>query len=85
MDDSGTTYELVAFGCHNMESILSMDSCQDAANRLIESALTGRAKDNITAIVVHIEDDQPTKTQFNPTAVRVKPSREDDDKTIVNK
>jgi hypothetical protein len=36
-------------------------------------------------IVVRFEDDQATKTLFNPSAVRLAQSDDDDDKTIINR
>jgi len=87
----GDTFLLCSDGLYNevsaedIERILAMDSCQGAAERLIDRALQGRAKDNISVIVVRIEDDQATKTLFNPSAVRQAQSEDDDDKTIINR
>jgi protein phosphatase len=87
----GDTFLLCSDGLYNevstqdIERIMEMDNCQGAADRLLDCALQGRAKDNISVIVVRVEDDQATRTLFNPSAVRIAQSEDDDDKTIINR
>jgi protein phosphatase len=69
----------------DFEPILTMPDCRSAVQQLIHRALQGKARDNITAVLVRIEQDQITKTQFNPAAVRREASgQEDADKTTLN-
>jgi protein phosphatase len=64
---------------------LALQDCRESTDSLIEKALQGKARDNITAIVVSVEDDQATKTLFNPSATRLSDMDDDDDKTTVNR
>ena len=64
--------------------LLAVDDCQIAVQQMIDQALQGKARDNITAVLVRIEQDQITKTQYNPAAVRLEPSEDDTDKTTLN-
>ena len=68
----------------DLERLLATDDCHTAVQQLIDQALQGKARDNITAVLVRIEQDQITRTQFNPAAVRLEPSGEDTDKTTLN-
>jgi protein phosphatase len=68
----------------DLERLLATDDCQTTVEQLIHQALQGKARDNITAVLVRIEQDQITKTQFNPAAVRLEPSEEDAEKTTLN-
>ncbi len=87
----GDRFLLCSDGLYNevkpteIAEILALHDCRESADRLIEKALQGRARDNITAIVVKVEDDQATKTLFNPSAVRMSDVDEDDDKTSINR
>jgi protein phosphatase len=87
----GDRFLLCSDGLYNevkpseIAQLLALHDCRESAGRLIEKALQGKARDNITAIVVSIEDDQATKTLFNPSAVRMSDADEDDDKTTVNR
>ncbi len=87
----GDRFLLCSDGLYNevkpadMAQLLALHDCRESADRLVEKALQGKARDNITAIVVSVEDDQATKTLFNPSAVRTSDVDEDDDKTTVNR
>jgi len=72
----GDSFLLCSDGLYNelkpddIERHLQSADCQQAADRLLNQALQGRARDNITVVVVNINEDQATRTVFNPSAVR---------------
>jgi len=86
----GDLFLLCSDGLYNevapqqLEQLLGLDDCRAAVEQLIQQALQGKARDNITAVLVRIEQDQITKTQYNPAAVRVDSVDEDDDRTTLN-
>lgn len=87
----GDSFLLCSDGLYNevsnqdIGSILSLNNCQDSADRLIERALEHGARDNVSVVVVKADQDQITKTLFNPGASRVNQGDEDeDDKTKIN-
>ncbi len=87
----GDRFLLCSDGLYNevdavdIERLLDTEDCQEAADRLLSQALQGRARDNISVVVVHILDDQATRTLFNPSAVRPSEAEEDDDRTRINR
>jgi protein phosphatase len=86
----GDTFLLCSDGLYNevssqdIQRILGNSSCQEAADRLVESALDHGARDNVTVVVVRADDSQITKTVFNPNAPRRSVQEEDEDTTKIN-
>lgn len=87
----GDTFMLCSDGLYNevsvkkIEKVLANENCSDAAEQLLEAALQHGARDNVTLIVVHTtENDQITKTVFNPSSGKNNPSDEDEDVTRLN-
>lgn len=87
----GDTFLLCSDGLYNelppseIAQLLSANDPRIAADGLVDRALQGRARDNISVVVVHIGDDQATKTVFNPSAVRQPAPDDDDDQTTINR
>ncbi len=86
----GDVFLLCTDGLYNevtaqdIQRILASGTCQEAADRLVESALEHGARDNVSVVVVRADDSQITKTLFNPFAPRPVAPDEDEDKTKIN-
>lgn len=86
----GDVFLLCTDGLYNevttadIQRILASGNCEDAVDRLVESALEHGARDNVSVVVVRADDIQITKTLFNPHAPRPAASEEDEDKTKIN-
>jgi protein phosphatase len=51
-----------------IKTCLASGDCRQSCDLLVESALTRRARDNVSAIVVRMTDEpQETRTQYNPS------------------
>ena len=68
-----------------IKACLRLDDCQQSCDRLVESALARRARDNVSVIVVRLQDErQATRTQYNPSVGTTgRPEKDADDPTEV--
>jgi protein phosphatase len=55
-------------GDDEISACLAMDDCHQACDALIDRALAGGARDNVSVVVVRVLDaDQVTRTRYNPS------------------
>lgn len=88
--EEGDVFLLCSDGLYNevgeaeMRQALAVGDCQYACDLLVERALAHGARDNVTVVVVRVQDDdQITKTRLNPSALKSRESTtpRDDDPT----
>lgn len=73
-------------GIKEIEKFLSIGDCHVSAERLVQKALDNGARDNVTVVVIRVDDDsQITKTVLNPSAFKTNNHDEDEDQTTVNR
>jgi protein phosphatase len=68
---------------NTIKACLALGECRQSCDALIESALTRRARDNVSVIVVRLTDElQATRTQYNPSVGPAgRPEKDHDDPT----
>jgi protein phosphatase len=66
-----------------ISACLELEDCQQSCDRLIESALARRARDNVSVVVVRMSDErQATRTHYNPSlGAAGRPEKDSDDPT----
>jgi serine/threonine protein phosphatase PrpC len=67
-----------------ISACLAMEDCHQACDALIDRALAGGARDNISVVVVRVlDEDQVTRTRYNPSLKPVADrGRSSDDPTV---
>lgn len=64
-----------------IEDLLRVGDCQQGVDRLLDAALRGQARDNVSAIVVQVQDDTPTEFALDSSNA-VAPSGQDDETVV---